>query len=68
MGRAGTAEEGGESIAFMLSNRASFMTGEVLVSDGGLVNVKGLSDVGVQEESRIFQPSPAIREFCNMDK
>ena len=35
MGRFASAEEMGEQIAFLLSDRAAYMTGTCLVSDGG---------------------------------
>lgn len=56
LGRPGTAKEGGEMIAFMLSSRASNMTGEVLVSDGGSVNINVFSDQLYPEES-FLKPS-----------
>lgn len=35
MGRVGKPEEIGEAVCFLLSNRASFITGQVLCADGG---------------------------------
>jgi NAD(P)-dependent dehydrogenase (short-subunit alcohol dehydrogenase family) len=37
LGRRGTAEEIGEAVAFLLSDRASFITGETLRADGGFL-------------------------------
>jgi NAD(P)-dependent dehydrogenase (short-subunit alcohol dehydrogenase family) len=37
LGRRGTAEEIGEAVAFLLSDRASFITGETLKVDGGFL-------------------------------
>jgi NAD(P)-dependent dehydrogenase (short-subunit alcohol dehydrogenase family) len=37
LGRRGSAEEIGEAVAFLLSDRASFVTGETLVVDGGFL-------------------------------
>jgi len=36
MGRLGTPEEIAESVAYLASDRAAFVTGSVLVIDGGL--------------------------------
>ena len=38
LGRKGRAEEIGEAVAFLLSDRASFITGETLVVDGGFLS------------------------------
>jgi NAD(P)-dependent dehydrogenase (short-subunit alcohol dehydrogenase family) len=35
MGRLGQAEEIGEVVSFLLSRRASFITGQILCADGG---------------------------------
>jgi NAD(P)-dependent dehydrogenase (short-subunit alcohol dehydrogenase family) len=35
MGRLGEPEEIGEVVSFLLSQRASFVTGQVLCADGG---------------------------------
>jgi len=35
MGRLGQAEEIGEVVSFLLSQRASFITGQILCADGG---------------------------------
>ena len=64
LGRAGTSDEGGEVLAFMLSDRASFMTGEVLVSDGGSMNMQAFTDALCPPEDRLFEPSQAHRERC----
>ena len=37
LGRIGTAEEAAEAICFLASQRASFITGQVLLADGGMV-------------------------------
>ena len=37
LGRAGTPEEIGDVVAFLASPRASFITGSVIVADGGQV-------------------------------
>ena len=37
LGRRGAAEEIGEAVAFLLSDRASFITGETLKVDGGFL-------------------------------
>ena len=36
MGRLGTPDEIAESVAYLASDRAAFVTGSVLVIDGGL--------------------------------
>lgn len=38
LGRKGRPEEIGEAVAFLLSDRASFITGETLVADGGFLS------------------------------
>jgi NAD(P)-dependent dehydrogenase (short-subunit alcohol dehydrogenase family) len=35
MGRLGQAQEIGEVVSFLLSHRASFITGQILCADGG---------------------------------
>ena len=37
LGRIGTAEEAAQAIAFLASDEASFITGQVLAPNGGLV-------------------------------
>jgi len=37
IGRMGAAQEIGEVIAFLVSDRASFMTGSIVTVDGGLL-------------------------------
>lgn len=39
LGRQGKPEEVGQAVEFLLSDKASFITGETLVVDGGLLNV-----------------------------
>ncbi len=38
LGRQGRREEIGETVAFLLSDRASFITGQTLVADGGFLS------------------------------
>jgi NAD(P)-dependent dehydrogenase (short-subunit alcohol dehydrogenase family) len=38
LGRKGGPEEIGEVVAFLLSDRASFLTGETVVADGGFLS------------------------------
>jgi NAD(P)-dependent dehydrogenase (short-subunit alcohol dehydrogenase family) len=38
LGRQGRPEEIGEAVAFLLSERASFITGETLIADGGFLS------------------------------
>lgn len=64
MSRPGSSDEGGEMIAFLLSDRASFMTGEVLVSDGGTMNMRVMSDTFAPPGDRMFEPSTARAEAC----
>jgi enoyl-[acyl-carrier-protein] reductase (NADH) len=40
IGRSGTAEEVGEAVVFLLSDRASLITGQVISLDGGLSFVR----------------------------
>mmetsp|Transcript_6179 Transcript_6179/g.7071 ORF Transcript_6179/g.7071 Transcript_6179/m.7071 type:complete len:311 (-) Transcript_6179:52-984(-) len=45
LGRGGTSEEGGEMLAFLLSKRSSYMTGQIVVSDGGVLLYNSFSEV-----------------------
>lgn len=55
MQRAGTAEEAGEIIAFMLSHRSSYMTGDAMRADGGLLQLHVFSD--------FMSPIPKIQKY-----
>lgn len=39
LGRCGTPEEVGELVAFLISNKAQFITGECIAMDGGRQNL-----------------------------
>ena len=52
MRRIGTVEDVAECVAWLASDRASFLTGQTLVLDGGLTIVSPLARLGSAPESR----------------
>jgi NAD(P)-dependent dehydrogenase (short-subunit alcohol dehydrogenase family) len=57
IGRSGTAEEIGEAVIFLLSDRASVITGQVIHLDGGL-----FSRASWPTNAAPYQPPPALPE------
>lgn len=55
IGRSGTAEEIGEAVVFLLSDRASIITGEVIHLDGGI-----FARAPWPTDDAQFQPPPSI--------
>jgi len=50
--RIGTVEDVAECVAWLASDRASFLTGQTIVLDGGLTIVSPLARLGGAPESR----------------
>lgn len=57
IGRSGTAEEIGEAVVFLLSDRASIITGQVIHLDGGL-----FSRASWPTNAAPFQPPPSSKQ------
>lgn len=71
MGRGGSSMEGGENIAYLLSERSSYTTGTILVSDGGLLAYKSMSDPTTSEDDTLMFPQnyvKGVREACSAMK
>ncbi len=57
IGRSGTAEEIGEAVVFLLSDRASIITGQVIHLDGGL-----FARASWPTNAAPYQPPPPLSE------